>query len=155
SIVDFGRYDPAIDPVAFPSTPVETFWSSSPSLEPHTSWCVDFRSGNSIEGGGAANITFRARCVRSSAPVVASSGSGGPPPGRYTVNAGTVTDALTGLVWLQAVDDCSYTQADAIAHCASLTLGGSSWRLPLVSELLTLVDTTQQVQASVSTPFSR
>jgi hypothetical protein len=55
--------------------------------------------------------------------------------------AGTVIDCVTGLEWQRAVDTTTYTQAEAVAHCAGLTLAGySDWRLPTRIELVTLVD---------------
>jgi hypothetical protein len=75
---------------------------------------------------------------------------------RYTVNpAGTVTDDLTGLVWQQvpALDPCPgdgtndsgdpvCTLPHAQAFCESLDLNGPGWRLPTVTELVSLVDRT-------------
>jgi hypothetical protein len=46
SIVDRSRSNPAIDPVAFPSTSSTYFWSSSPVAGYATSaWFVDFSNG--------------------------------------------------------------------------------------------------------------
>jgi hypothetical protein len=75
-----------------------------------------------------------------------------PPNPRFTDNEdGTVTDNLTGLIWLKnsncfgfriwlhAVNDCYYTAADG--ECG-LTDGSSQgdWRLPNYRELISLVD---------------
>jgi len=38
------------------------------------------------------------------------------------------------------VSSASYTQPNAVSYCAGLALDGGGWRLPKVSELLTLVD---------------
>jgi len=160
SIVDFGRDEPAIDPVAFPNTPAESFFSSSPYVGiPGSLWYVGFGDGSEASAGGGA---LRVRCVRSSAAVMASDGVGGAPPSRYTVTNGTVYDTLTQLTWQQAVPaapvaaGCSgtgCTQAGAIAYCAALPLDGGGWRLPQVSELLTLVDPTQFNPAIDPTAF--
>ena len=47
ALADKGRNDPAIDTTAFPGTPSEWFWTSTP-LEgsPGYAWGVDFYSGN-------------------------------------------------------------------------------------------------------------
>jgi len=67
------------------------------------------------------------------------------PPDRYTFpSAGVVYDTRTKLTWQQEVVSNSYTQEEATAYCASLSLAGAAWRLPAVSELLTLVDLTQE-----------
>jgi len=75
------------------------------------------------------------------------------PPGRYTVASGTVQDTRTGLTWQRAVDANTYTQPNAISYCTGLTLAGGGWRLPKVSELLTLVDPTKSSPAIDATAF--
>jgi hypothetical protein len=153
SIVDDTRYYPAIDPTAFPSTPPEYFWSSSPHVgSSGNAWPVLFNDGNSFSSVGASN-PYRVRCVSSSATVFASSGSGGAPPGRYTVSAGTVKDNQTGLTWQQAADANTCTWANAKAYCSGLSLAGTGWRLPLRGELVTLVDLTRSSPAIDPTAF--
>jgi hypothetical protein len=56
--------------------------------------------------------------------------------------AGVVIDSITSLQWQQAVDENSYTFADASTYCAGLTLTGGGWRLPSRIEVLSLVDYT-------------
>jgi hypothetical protein len=155
SIVDFGTYAPAIDATAFPSTPSDYFWSSSPYVGASGyGWGVSF-----IGGGVSANYfvtsdSRRVRCVRSTATAVASSGSGGAPPGRYAFPAsGTVYDTRTALTWQQAVDAGLYTQRAATTYCTGLSLAGTGWRLPNVRELLTLVDPTRFSPAIDPTAF--
>jgi hypothetical protein len=54
---------------------------------------------------------------------------------------GTVTDNVTGLMWQQAVPAGTYTWAQALAYCPTLTLAGhSDWRLPSIIELESIVD---------------
>jgi hypothetical protein len=76
------------------------------------------------------------------------------PSPRFTDNAdGTVTDNLTGLIWLKNANaDGVKTWADAIAYCNGLASGsagltdGSSvgdWRLPNRFELESLIDLSQ------------
>jgi hypothetical protein len=74
------------------------------------------------------------------------------PGTRFTDNSdGTVTDNLTGLIWLKDADagDGAETWANALSICNSLANGqqglidGSSagdWRLPTVQELQSLID---------------
>jgi hypothetical protein len=63
TIVDYGRSNPAIDPVAFPQTPSENFWTSSPHPFTSGTGYVDFSTGT----GGVASVMhgpWRVRCVR-------------------------------------------------------------------------------------------
>jgi hypothetical protein len=60
----------------------------------------------------------------------------------YTDNGdGTVTDNVTGLMWQQAVPATTYSWAQAVAYCPTLTLAGhSDWRLPSRIELVSIAD---------------
>jgi hypothetical protein len=63
TIVDYGRPGPAIEPIAFPMTPAEEFWSASPfGGDPTNLWTVDFASG--ILNTANDTMTRRVRCVR-------------------------------------------------------------------------------------------
>ena len=65
SIVDFSQTGaPMIDPNAFPSTPSELFWSSSPLAGSSSSaWYVDFNDGSS-SAYDAVTDAYNVRCVR-------------------------------------------------------------------------------------------
>jgi hypothetical protein len=72
------------------------------------------------------------------------------PSPRFTDNSnGTVTDNLTGLIWLKEAASLQNSFSTSLTHCNSLTNGmhgltdGSmpgDWRLPNVRELQSLVD---------------
>jgi hypothetical protein len=63
SIVDYKKYDPAINETAFPATPSDTFWSSSsPVYNSSQAWSVDFSYGFVSSTG--ESLTFYVRCVR-------------------------------------------------------------------------------------------
>ncbi|MBI5375601.1 MAG: DUF1566 domain-containing protein [Candidatus Schekmanbacteria bacterium] len=64
------------------------------------------------------------------------------PNPRFSDNEnGTVTDNLTGLMWVKSPDSTERSRSDAIAYCDSLTLAGhTDWRLPNRKELRSLVD---------------
>jgi hypothetical protein len=68
--------------------------------------------------------------------------AGAPNLESYTDNGnGTVTDNVTGLMWQQTVPTGTYTWAQAVAYCPTLSLGGhSDWRLPSRIELVSIVD---------------
>lgn len=140
SIVDYGRFDPTIDPVAFPATRAEALWSSSLYVGPlGGAWLVNFIFGDS--GHYYTSAALRVRCVRSANTVVLPSVGGGAPRARYTFPArGAVYDTRTLLTWEHPVDRGSYSQSAAIAYCTGLSRAGGGWRLPSVGELLTLVD---------------
>jgi len=60
---------------------------------------------------------------------------------RYETTTGVATDLYTGLKWERHPADATLSWSLALARCANLELEGrTSWRLPSVKELLTLVD---------------
>ncbi len=63
SLVDIGRYNPAIDTTVFPRTPSGRFWSSSVyTPDAALAWNVNFGSGGT--GANGRGITYRVRLVR-------------------------------------------------------------------------------------------
>ncbi|MCP4757079.1 MAG: DUF1566 domain-containing protein [Proteobacteria bacterium] len=73
TIIDFGNYDPAIDPVYFPDAydtsidgAVNSFWSSTTvkntSSNGTTAWQVSFKKGS--VGGGLKDSKYYVRCVQ-------------------------------------------------------------------------------------------
>ena len=156
SIIDFGSVDPAIDKAAFPDTRAGHFWSSSAYVGASGgAWAVNFIVGVSFNYDvDVTSDTKFVRCVRGDATVTPSTGSGGAPPTRYTLSDDTVKDNRTDLTWQREVAASVYAQAAAVTYCSDLELGGSSdWRLPAVSELLTLVDPTSSAPAIAETAF--
>jgi hypothetical protein len=130
SIADWTTAGPSIDSNAFPSTPSESFWSSSVlNSDPGLGWLVYFQNGHSSYSD--VGYTYRARCVRSSASA---------PSARYTIANGTVYDTATKLTWEQVISTSSYTWVDAKTYCSGLSLNGTGWRLPAIGELQTIVD---------------
>jgi RNA polymerase sigma factor (sigma-70 family) len=133
SIVDTATAGPAIDTAAFPDTPAEYFWTSSPwfvTTLPLHAWIFNFYEG--MESNAALETgTYQVRCVQSS------DGTGLPD---YQIADGQVTDPATGLTWQQGISATEMTAAAAASYCAGLDLGGYSWRLPSVKELASLVD---------------
>jgi len=54
---------------------------------------------------------------------------------------GTITDAATGLTWMQADSGVGLNWEEALAYCESLdTAGYDDWRLPNAKELQSIVD---------------
>lgn len=76
------------------------------------------------------------------------------PPGRYRAGAAAVTDFRTGLVWQHPLSAGTSTQAAASDYCAGLALAGQyDWRLPTISELLSIVDRTRREPAIDTSTF--
>ncbi len=84
-------------------------------------------------------------CVVATIAVLPTPADAGAPAGRYVVTNGgtadgTVYDTKTKLTWQQAIPSTTYTWTNAKSYCASLSLGGTGWRLPTCKELQTIVD---------------
>lgn len=63
SLVDQQQKNPAIDPTAFPNTPVGDYWSATPLQgAPASAWLVHFSNGATNYGDGVAKKY--ARCVK-------------------------------------------------------------------------------------------
>jgi hypothetical protein len=120
SVVDHGRYAPAIDPLF--SSQSDMYWSNPIA-------CVDFYYGynNNLTG----DHYFYVRCVR----------DGEAPRAALVDNGdGTVTDGSTGLGWQQADDSQTYTWQEALSYCENLDFAEQSdWRLPNIRELRSIV----------------
>lgn len=59
--------------------------------------------------------------------------------GTMTCDASTCVDSATNLRWQRARAPLEMGQADATTYCASLGLGGKSWRVPNVNDLRSIV----------------
>ncbi len=62
SIVELRCTFPAINDTAFPNTPSQRFWTSTPSFSPSLAWYVTFQSG--YDGGNGKENSYRVRLVR-------------------------------------------------------------------------------------------
>lgn len=149
-IADYGRHSPAIDTAAFPGTPGDWFWSSSPYHYQAIDWSVegvfdvDFVDG-SVEFGDEVDSLEHVRCVRGEQIVVQGSD-------RFVVsgsaNDEVVRDRATGLRW-QKEEVPLKTWEQALVTCEGLSLGGhDDWRLPDINELRSLVNPKTVVPAS-------
>jgi hypothetical protein len=65
----------------------------------------------------------------------------------------TVKDNVTGLIWQRAQATSTMTQTAAISYCTSLNINGSTFRLPTVRELSSLVDFNTSSPSIDSTAF--
>lgn len=133
TIVDLAGTDATttIDLLAFPATPSEGYWSTSPyAASLPAAWLVSFGTGMSSIGD-MGSYHLRARCVR---------GSRCYPTNRLVALSGElVHDTLTNRVWQQQASATTMSLADAQTYCSS---AGSGFRLPTLKELLSIVDRT-------------
>jgi hypothetical protein len=143
TIVNYGRFGPAIDPAFFPGTSAANYWSSATyATIAADAWYVMFNGG--AASYDAKSTGYRVRCVRGSS--VRS----------LLDNAdGTVTAVDTGLVWQKCsagtdpASACSGTSSkmswtSALDYCRGLSLAGhTDWRLPNAKELYSLKDPTR------------
>lgn len=77
------------------------------------------------------------------------------PPGRWAASPLFVRDTQTGLLWQREAAG-ERTRDEAAAYCENLRLGlsGYRWRLPVVEELVTLVDVRGAEAALDATVFA-
>jgi hypothetical protein len=139
SLVDFSVTSPgptmnnvfANDSVFANPSETRAFWTSSHAVcNTLVGWYVDFRTGGTRQQSSA--IAAKIRCVKSG-PAHCSSP-------RFQGTATEVYDADTGLTWQQEVAS-GLDWAGAKQHCSA------GWRLPSLTELLSIVDETTQTPA--------
>ena len=135
TIVDFGKYFPAVDTTYFPDTS-DSFWTSDPNGSYHLG--VSFNLG-------MTNTTLNSkyvRCVKGEKMLLGNLASS-------SVNgAGIVEDSATGFMW-QGTYTSQKTWSEALQYCEDLTYAGySNWRLPNINELASIVTYEQSNPAS-------
>lgn len=127
---------------AFTPTSASCTWTASPVGKSTT-------SAFSIDAANVSpyrNLTEKcaARCVRAGSPL------GAPIPKQYVLDATTVRDPVTGLVWERNSPLTTSTLDVADARCKALALGTPprTMRLPTFKELAGIVDETRTAPAS-------
>jgi hypothetical protein len=151
SISDFTRTDPSIDDTVFPDTTVERpFWTSSivagQSSPGPTIWALTF--AQFFFTRTTSEDVLAVRCVRDP-----TSGSAAPPE-RYIIANGTIYDTKTKLTWQQvAGPNTGEVVWFGAQVCPSLMLDGGGWRLPSLTELMTLIDESRSSPAIDPTAF--
>ena len=144
SIVDYGKYDPAIDNTKFLNAKSSTYWTSTVSTYSSSGgWVIPFLQGK-LHGIGLDTQLY-ARCVRNDQKSISFVDNGDD----------TNTDQKTRLIWQKEDDGNKRTSAAALSYCEGLTLGGKSdWRLPNIKELESIVDDGQASPSINSTYFT-
>ena len=146
SILDLSRVNtvhPLLD-----TFPIDKMWTANPYPNPHglkLAWAVDFMEG--WTGPTARYSGGRVRCVSSPKKV------GGRWPDYDFRSEYMVRDRFTGLVWQARLDSETRSWDDARAYCAALDTEGGGWRLPLLKELLSIVDPTRFMSATFQSTF--
>jgi hypothetical protein len=157
TIVNANRLNPALDIARFPNG-AGSHWASNPVAgDGANGWVVNFFAGIPILKG--KTLSMSQRLVSGSYQANDTSDD------RYTVNDGTVTDGVTGLMWKQCPeglsgDDCSVGAVGLLIWGGSMKrardaefAGYSDWRLPNMKELLSIVAFDQSSPAINTTVF--
>ncbi len=140
SIVDNGRYDPAVNTDLFPGTNDEWFWTSADfastaDSDLNKAWFVRFDKGFLSHKSKTESEKMHVRCVRGTTL----------PEGQFeTQTIGEdeiVKDSLTGLMWQKTYKDSVKKFADALSTCEDLDYAGfTDWRLPNKNELASIAN---------------
>ncbi len=141
SILNHSVTNPAMDIKVFPKTGAEYWWSAETQAnDTNKIWVSNAGGGvgnhaktETVSAGGTKK--FHVRAVRSIInPVTIQV--------RFADNGnGSITDALTGLIWFKKASADSLSWENALLYADSCTAGGfSDWRLPNVKELQSLSD---------------
>lgn len=156
TIPNYSTFNPSIDTGNFPNTQPNDYWSStSLAGSPSQGWIVNLNVGiaNNTTNTNTGPYT---RCVAGQSFSL----------GTYLDNGdGTITDQSTDLRWQK----CSMGFSDplgcasgsastsdwqsALSYCKNLTLASRSWRLPNISELRSLIDTSRSLTTINITNF--
>ena len=148
SIVDNGKFDPAINTDYFPGTPDEWFWTSADfastaDSDLNKAWFVRFDKGFLSHKSKTESEKMHVRCVRGTTL----------PDGEFeTQTIGgdeVVKDSVTGLMWQKTYEDSVKKFADALSTCEDLDYAGfTDWRLPNKNELASIANYTKYRPAS-------
>lgn len=153
SILNHQRTNPALDTNVFTRTAADYWWASeSQANDASKIWETNAGGGigshpksETISAGGIKR--FHTRAVRdvNNPPSVSN---------HFTDNGnGTVTDHLTGLIWLKNQEPDSMTWEESLQRAGALNTGGlTDWRLPNIKELQSIVDV-NIINPSVDTIF--
>ena len=135
TILDYGRYNPAVDTNYFNVSSSYIWTSQEYKGDSQNALYVNSYEGNT--NISAKNTTFLALCVRGSELPETTSD-------QFEISAlegdEIVTDTETGLIWQNGY--AAYkTWQEALKYCENLEYAGySDWRLPNINELISLIN---------------
>jgi len=106
-------------------------------------------TGGSVTSGGSSGSGECAWDPSTTEKCPACDGNGdcAAPSYKY-VGSGAVTSSCCGFEWQEATAPGKYSWSEASEYCASLSLLGRGWRLPKIAELFSLVDLSDDSDAS-------
>jgi Protein of unknown function (DUF1566) len=91
--------------------------------------------------GACENAAKIISCPQKDSPFFGQDGSYRINVPKYTTTGTTLKDSVTGLTWQLSPELVGKIQADAVAYCEALELGGQTdWRLPTRLEFVTVLD---------------
>jgi len=142
TIFNYGKHDPAVTKSVFKNIVSNKIWSKTahPAIE-KTLWIVDTEFGytdyqkrapdtGDPEGTGLGGVL----CVRGDEYKFTADSI-------ELLNDGTFYDTRNLRMWHAAASDEVKTWTEALSYCENSTLGGhDNWRLPNVTELMSLID---------------
>ncbi|HPY15883.1 MAG TPA: DUF1566 domain-containing protein [bacterium] len=137
---------PSIDSFFFPDTPLDYFWSySSYFNDSARAWYISFFANSRLNIVEKTQGRF-VRCMRGDHSFQSDFEE-------TEINGETiVSDKSTGLIWTKDYlyySGITLTWKMALDHCATLNYAGfSDWRLPNISELITIIDHSKHNPAS-------
>jgi hypothetical protein len=132
SIVNMGRYYPAMEKTFFPHVMSAFYWSSTSSASnTGNAWGVYFYNG--YDYSNAKDSSYFVRAVRGGQCRSFDS---------LVINGDeTVTDMNTGLMWQRTSFEIKMNWQKALSNCENLSFAGyNDWRLPTREELRSIVN---------------
>jgi hypothetical protein len=147
SIIDYGIKGPAVDDYFFNIVNLGWYWTSSTSSNISTSaWGISLYSNSTVNTSNKTEAQMFVVCVRGNHFFESNFEE-------TVINEKTiVTDKSTGLVWTKeylSFSGINLTWKHALEHCDGLNYAGfSDWRLPNISELISIVNYSKHDPAS-------
>ncbi len=144
SIVDYQRFNPAIDTTVFPTAGATYYWTADEDPSNGANAFRVWTLYGLVETPSAKASDHLVRCVR-----------GPRMPGPVLVDNGddTVSDLSTGFIW-QKTEGGSQPWDAALGYCEGLDLGGADdWRVPNVKALASILDVTGAVDPRIDTSY--
>lgn len=148
SLINYGRQNSSTFIQFFPNMQTNNYWSSTTPVDyPEYAICINFESGQE-KYKQKSNSKVYLRAVR-----------GTEKSGQHTrfvkKDDFIIIDTHTGLMWAKPDNEQLLSFNDAISYCENLTLVTTSWRMPNINELRSLLDYTSASKPAVqSTYFS-